>query len=236
MAKRKKDRFRQVIKRIKHDTSGRTIIESIPIKYRKRYLEKQKKSRKHSRRRGLLIRAYDPRVYLFKYYPWCYKSYIPTLVLQGWYSVEIARKAYKRVYGKNSLKYVRFIRGKEALERDFAIGKNLYINGNWVTALGKHTFYRTPYLSKSGYAHRLAVLTHTNNGRYSEYLRNKQMAYDHYTRRFIPMVGTKESNRLSQIQEANKKISESLYEIPDEYKRETNGSKIPEYTKKGKPR
>lgn len=33
-----------------------------------------------------LSKRLDDRIYLNKYYPWCYKNYIPTVALQGWYN------------------------------------------------------------------------------------------------------------------------------------------------------
>ena len=83
----------------------------------------------------------DDKVYIHKYYPWCYENYQPSLVLQGWYNESKAKKAYLRVYGPNSLKYVKFIKGKEALEQGFHITYHLYINGGWRPIYGKHTMY-----------------------------------------------------------------------------------------------
>lgn len=79
----------------------------------------------------------DPKVYLHKYYPWCYKNYIPTLVLQGWYNVNFAKKYYIKNYGPDALKFIKFIRGKEALQREFDVGRSLYINGRWVLITDK---------------------------------------------------------------------------------------------------
>lgn len=107
-------------------------------------IDKNKKVRAHL---AVKKKKYDPyftldnKVYIHKYYPWCYENYKPSLVLQGWYSEENAKKAYLKVYGPKSLNYVKFIRGKEAIERGFLITYHLYINGKWRYICGKHTMY-----------------------------------------------------------------------------------------------
>lgn len=104
----------------------------------------------HERRRGQAARrrkkldpyfSLDNKIYIHKYYPWCYENYRPSLVLQGWYDESKAKKAYLRVYGPKSLKYVKFIKGKDAVERGFHVTYHLYINGGWRPIYGKHTMY-----------------------------------------------------------------------------------------------
>lgn len=83
----------------------------------------------------------DNKIYIHKYYPWCYEEYRPKLVLQGWYNPEIAKKVYKKVYGPKALKYVKFIRGKDAIEKGFNITHHLYINNRWRYIVGKQSMF-----------------------------------------------------------------------------------------------
>ena len=106
--------------------------------------EFRRKRRAYRARRRKELNPYfslDNKIYIHKYYPWCYENYKPSLVLQGWYDEAKAKKAYLRVYGPKSLKYVKFISGKDAIERGFHITYHLYINGGWRPIYGKHTMY-----------------------------------------------------------------------------------------------
>ena len=106
--------------------------------------KKHKRSKAHRERYNRTLNPYfslDNKIYIHKYYPWCYENYKPALVLQGWYSEQKAKKAYLRVYGPKSLKYVKFISGREALEKGFHVTYHLYINGKWRPIYGKHTMY-----------------------------------------------------------------------------------------------
>ena len=73
----------------------------------------------------------DTQIFIHKYYPWSYKDYIPTLILQGWYSEKKAKKVYKKIFGPHALDHIKFISGKRALERNFSVGISLYINNHW---------------------------------------------------------------------------------------------------------
>lgn len=125
--------------------NGRYLVwEELPKKYQRMLKEKRKRQKK----KYLAVKSIwdlDPKIWLHKYYPWCYNEYIPTLVLQGWYDENKAKKAYLRTYGPQALKYVKFIKGKDALERDFKIGHNLYINGRWRYIPGKSSMFPTKY-------------------------------------------------------------------------------------------
>ena len=78
-----------------------------------------------------LSKRLDDRIYLNKYYPWCYKNYIPTVALQGWYNRKEAKQIYKLFYGPTALKHIRFIKGRNAIAKNFSIGKTVYIDGMW---------------------------------------------------------------------------------------------------------
>ena len=107
---------------------GHIVIDLLPEHLRD-YAKEVLKKRKEQYRKTRVIGKLDKKVYLYKYYPWCYRDYKPTLVLQGWYSVKAAKEKYLQFYGPHALKYVKFIRGKDAVEKEFSIGKTLYING-----------------------------------------------------------------------------------------------------------
>jgi len=82
----------------------------------------------------------DKRIFIHKWYPWSYWSYKPRLVLQGWYNLDLAKQKYIDTYGKENIRHVKWVKGKEAIERDFAIGKRLYIGGKWVSVRNKSYF------------------------------------------------------------------------------------------------
>lgn len=137
--------------------NGKIMVEELPEYHRRRYL----KSRKKKKKKVEVIRRIwelDKKVYLHKYYPWCYVDYVPKLVLQGWYNVSKAKKAYIKLYGKDYSKYVKFIKGKKALEKDFKIGTSLYINGKMVKIHNKSNVLSNKYT-----ASKIKVMEHINN-------------------------------------------------------------------------
>lgn len=117
------------------------VVDSLPEELREWFIRKRYIEQFRCRRNILAKRctrlSWDKKIYLHKYYPWCYKNYVPQVVLQGWYDVKIAKKKYKKVYGKDALKYIKFIKGKLALERDFKVGRCIYVNGKWVRPFSK---------------------------------------------------------------------------------------------------
>lgn len=135
MAKKDKlSKYRKAAKLAARDKHGQIDRESLPASVRETY---DKLHRKYQRRtERARISNTDPKVYLHKYYPWSYRDYVPTLYLQGFYSVDYAKRRYLKIYGPDALKHVKFISGKDALEKEFAIGKNLYINGTWIKPKG----------------------------------------------------------------------------------------------------
>lgn len=121
------------------------IVESELSRRAKRYLLASRKRHKEKREKVKAVWVLDSKIWLHKYYPWCYNEYLPTLVLQGWYNEDKAKKAYLRIYGPEALKYVKFIKGKDAVEREFKIGHNLYINGRWRYIPGKSSMLPSKY-------------------------------------------------------------------------------------------
>lgn len=118
--------------------NGTEIIkESLPPFLHKVLEEKRKRRLASKLDRCRKWNLLDPKVYIHKWYPWCYKNYIPTMVLQGWYDVKFAKKYYIKNYGPDALKHVKFVRGSEALQREFDIGISLYINYKWVRITDK---------------------------------------------------------------------------------------------------
>lgn len=93
--------------------------------------KRYKKYKKRYKYRTRYIKVFDDRIFLHKWYPWSYWGYKPRLVPQGWYNLDLAKQRYIDLYGKDSLRHVKWIKGKEALERDFIIGKRLYIGNKW---------------------------------------------------------------------------------------------------------
>lgn len=189
----------------------------IPNRF-KRVLKAHRAKRRRAKINQYSGKSYDKRIYLHKYYPWCYRGYHPTLVLQGWYDINKAKTNYLRVYGPEALKYIRFIKGKEAIERDFRVGTHLCINGFWFKAMGKYTFYRTPDKSKSTISNRVyRSVKNNHNGPYQEKHRVQGLFRETYGRRYISEVFTKKRLNISRVSEINEERSRSVYEIPPEY-------------------
>ena len=89
-------------------------------------------------------KALDSRVFIHKWYPWSYWGYKPRMVLQGWYNLDLAKQKYADTYGKDNLRHVKWVKGKEALERGFNVGKRLYIGGKW-RAIRNKSYFNMPH-------------------------------------------------------------------------------------------
>lgn len=129
--------YRKLAPKYKH----RSILDGIPEElheYAKSYHSRRAKKRK---RKNQLVKWLDDKVYIHKWYPWSYWGYRPRLVLQGWYNLKLGKKFYKDTYGKDNLRHIKWIKGREALERNFRIGKRLFIGGMWVQVRSK-TYFR----------------------------------------------------------------------------------------------
>lgn len=156
----------------------------------------------------------DDRIYIKKFYPWCYRNYLPTLVLQGWFSRKQARLYYRERFGPNAIKSLRFISGGRALARGFEIGCSLSINGRWIPIVNK-----IPYASAMEDKKLLVKGLHKYHKRTVEGRINKRLKYYSYGRNasermlHYKQVGKEAENRKSKIQETFERQSR----IFDEY-------------------
>ena len=118
---------------------GKIIVDEIidPV-YREMLISKRRrqKTRRIEKRDKPLKK--DTKIYIHKYYPWCWRDYKKTLVLQGWYNVKKAKAAYLKRFGPDALKYVKFIRGIRAIKEGFDIGNTLFINNRWTRVGSKY--------------------------------------------------------------------------------------------------
>lgn len=125
----------------KYLISGEITEEQIILLIKEDKSRKKSRATSKERKKNAEYFKLDRKIYIHKYYPWCYENYRPSLVLQGWYNVDRAKKSYLKTYGPKSLDYVKFIKGKEAVEKGFCITHHLYINGGWKHIQGKHSMF-----------------------------------------------------------------------------------------------
>ena len=170
-----------------------------------------------------LSKRLDDRIYLNKYYPWCYKNYIPTVALQGWYNRKEAKQIYKLFYGPTALKHIRFIKGRNAIAKNFSIGKTVYIDGMWRPVKNKE-FCSSNLVKKTAYLDRVKEKRVTGetimmSGAVGKKRKEKILIQqvkgklgDHGMSRIIPKVKHKKKLRVSKIQEIIQARKTSLYE------------------------
>ena len=170
-----------------------------------------------------LSKRLDDRIYLNKYYPWCYKNYIPTVALQGWYNRKEAKQIYKLFYGPTALKHIRFIKGRNAIAKNFSIGKTVYIDGMWRPVKNKE-FTPVSIKSKKGLSKRIREKSITGksiiaSGAVGKKRKEKILIQevkaklgDHGISRIIPKVKHKKKLRVSKVQEIIQERKNSLYE------------------------
>lgn len=170
-----------------------------------------------------LSKRLDDRIYLNKYYPWCYKNYIPTVALQGWYNRKEAKQIYKLFYGPTALKHIRFIKGRNAIAKNFSIGKTVYIDGMWrpvknkefcSSNLVKKSFERARIKEKKVTGETIMISGAVGKKRKEKILiqQVKGKLGDHGMSRIIPKVKYKKKLRVSKIQEIIQARKTSLYE------------------------
>lgn len=170
------------------------------------------------------IAGVDLKIYLYKWYPWSYKNYIPTLVLQGWYNLSSARKFYLKKYGPDSLKYIKFSKGKTILESgDFKVGKSLYINGKWIVVNSKRY---TPEEDKQKVLHQgwksfqfkqemMKSLKKRTRGHNDRVYFDQDIIYFQHERTTIPKNSKKENLKLQKVQETKSQRKKTLFEEPE---------------------
>lgn len=119
----------------RHFLTGEIVLSDLSAGA-KRYLKKKKTLNRKRLAKSYMSR-YDKRLYYNKWYPWCYKGEIPTVYPQGFYDLWYPKKKLLLTYGPNALEHIRWIKGIDAVEKDFAIGKSLFINGSWTTGISR---------------------------------------------------------------------------------------------------
>ena len=198
---------------------NRIVLETVPDFVRD-HLVYMRNAKKKMRNRLSVLRALDDKLYFHKYYPWCYKNYKPTVVYQGWYNVEYAKKKYLEEYGPDALKYVKFINGKKAIELGFETGESLYINGRWRLIRNKN-FRPADYrlLNRKGtYLRALASVIPQDKRLTSRNKENrliKQMKYYQYGKKKVGhlyKVRDKKRSKLQEIREAKYTREKNFYE------------------------
>lgn len=170
-----------------------------------------------------LSKRLDDRIYLNKYYPWCYKNYIPTVALQGWYNRKEAKQIYKLFYGPTALKHIRFIKGRNAIAKNFSIGKTVYIDGRWRPVKNKE-FTPVSIIYKRDFIKRKREKSITGrsiieSGAVGKKRKEKILIQevkaklgDYGISRIIPKVKHKKKLRVSKVQEIIQERKNSLYE------------------------
>lgn len=168
-----------------------------------------------------LSKRLDDRIYLNKYYPWCYKNYIPTVALQGWYNRKEAKQIYKLFYGPTALKHIRFIKGRNAIAKNFGIGKTVYIDGMWRPVKNKEfcSSNISGQLKERVEEKRVTGETIMRSGAVGKKRKEKILIQqvkgklgDHGMSRIIPKVKHKKKLRVSKVQEIIQARKTSLYE------------------------
>lgn len=169
------------------------------------------------------IAGVDIKIYLYKWYPWSYKNYIPTLVLQGWYDLNRAKRFFLNKYGSEALKYVKFSKGKAILESgDFKVGKTLYINGMWRMVTSKS--YIPSEIKYKAQGHNWATLKFKQNlmkdlkkrtrGHNDRVNYDKDIIRYQHERTPIRSITKKENTKLQKVQQVRQQRKKNLFEEP----------------------
>lgn len=191
-------------------------------------IEKKKKKKKpyfgiYFQLAHQLSKRLDDRIYLNKYYPWCYKNYIPTVALQGWYNRKEAKQIYKLFYGPTALKHIRFIKGRKAIAKNFSIGKTVYIDGMWRPVKNKEftpfsMYFKHEYnkrVREKSITGRSIIASKAVGKKKKEKILIQEVKAklgDRGTSRIIPKVKHKKKLRVSKVQETIQERKNSLYE------------------------
>lgn len=146
----------------RHFLTGELVIEDLSPSSKKILINKRKKVKKV--REIVRSTIFDKRLYYNKWYPWCYKGETPTVYPQGFYDLNYHKKKLLLTYGPDALKYIKWIKGKEAIERGFSIGKTLYINGRWQNHIGRIYYPPEIQFNKNHKSLRLKLFTAASKG------------------------------------------------------------------------
>lgn len=199
----------EVFRKIKLPKVGRFYdLSFLPKVIRDRFIRQKRRER--------FRRVIDHKIYANKFYPWSYgKTGEPTLILQGWYNVELAKRRYLRRYGKHALDHIRFIQGKEAIERGFKIGKSILVEGKWRTVMNKTLRPMTKNPATTKHVHK-EVTQHTRGrGKYEEKKLLKVLSRQEYgesDRNYIPEVTFQKRVVLQKVQKSINETKTAIYE------------------------
>lgn len=193
----------------------------------KEYLRRRRLKKKHHeyQKRFQQIAGVDRKIYLYKWYPWSYKNYIPTLVLQGWYDLNRAKRFFINKYGPEALKYVKFSKGKSILEsQDFKVGKTLYINGMWRLVSSKIYIPPEDKANVQGHSWNRLKMKHSimantkkrTRGHTDRVKFDQDIIYYQHERVPIQKATRKEELKLQKIQQVKQHRKETLFEKPDD--------------------
>ncbi len=189
------------------------------------YLKKRRlrKKQQEYQKRFQQIAGVDQKIYLYKWYPWSYKNYIPTLVLQGWYDVNRAKRFFLNKYGPDALKYVKFSKGKAILEsQDFKVGKTLYINGMWRVVNSKTYIPPEDKPRAQGHSWNTLKIKHSIMANQKKRTRghNDRVKFDYdiiyYQHERVPIRQNtkKENTKLQKVQQTRQQRKKTLFEEP----------------------
>lgn len=191
----------------------------------KEYLRRRRlrKKQKELQKRFQQIAGVDRKVYLYKWYPWSYKNYVPTLVLQGWYDLNRAKRFFLNKYGPKALKYVKFSKGKSILEsQDFKVGKTLYINGRWRLVSSKIYIPPEDRVEAQGHCWNRLKMKHSimsntkkrTRGHNDRVKFDKEIIYFQHERVPIQKATKKENLKLQKVQQIKQQRKKTLFEEP----------------------
>lgn len=187
---------------------------------------KARRKQRRLQRRFKQIAGVDIKIWLHKWYPWSYKNYVPTLVLQGWYDVSKAKEYFINKYGPNALKHIHFSKGKHIMEAGgFQVGYSLYINGKFIVVNSKiyvpveakaesvgHSFNRWDFKQQS-----MSTLKKRTRGHNDRVAYDKEVLYYAKDRKLpVQKLKKKEELRLQKVQEINRERKKTLFEIPSD--------------------
>lgn len=189
------------------DNNKITLIECYPDELRD-YVLKVRKAYKKKKAKYKHCKALDKRIFIHKWYPWSYWGYHPRVVPQGWYSLKLAKQKYIDLYGKENLRHVKWIKGKEALERDFKVGKRLFIGNRWVPIRIK-----TYFIPNIGTILSQIVANETRNDRIEEkVIKTTKILSNDQKRVTISKNKSKKRLELPLLQKAKQQRAKDLYE------------------------
>lgn len=189
------------------------VIDSLPEDLREYHKEVLKKREK----KKVSLSTMDRMINIKKYYPWSYRNMVPTLVLQGWYDLKLAKKRYRKYYGKDALKYVHWIKGDEALARDFKIGSSLLIGDSFKRIQTKFFFTHATRLTKTRKSFKRKLVKKMKAHDASERERGMIEACLNYGNKLLVDENTSsyKKTRIQNLRQAQLEAKKDLYEVEE---------------------